>query len=351
MDDSQLIERIYKHLENDRAENAVMACLRLARRSKDYLNAAIFLRELYPDKEQFSRVFYEDTAKLNKDAQTFLWNQSLEIWIAGRTLDLNPEDDDPKKVFVLGAGTLDSEVEQLERAIQDLAIPPGMAPYDVAAFTDRYGHARSSLRVRIGTVQTIRQRIKARCLNYVISLERQLAAQEKPIQFLQKVQSEVNNYFKARSEDTFLKLQKAAELADSSDQEDFSLILTVVRRAIKAVADHFYPPVTEPVRCSDGKERKLGEDQYLNRLEEYLAVTFPPSTSTELLRAEANVLISYARKLNDISSKGVHADVSAEEAKQGILGLYLFLYNVVAKLQAKHAEDKEMGPSMPSTPL
>ncbi|MDB5328982.1 MAG: hypothetical protein JWP03_133, partial [Phycisphaerales bacterium] len=36
------------------------------------------------------------------------------------------------------------------------------------------------------------------------------------------------------------------------------------------------------------------------------------------------------------------ADVSAEEAKQGLLGLYMFLYNVIAKFQRKPAGDNAL---------
>jgi hypothetical protein len=51
------------------------------------------------------------------------------------------------------------------------------------------------------------------------------------------------------------------------------------------------------------------------------------------MRAEVDLLSTFFRKLNDIASKGVHANVTAQEAKQGMVGLYMFLYNVIARLQ------------------
>jgi hypothetical protein len=143
----------------------------------------------------------------------------------------------------------------------------------------------------------------------------------------------VNNYFKAHSESVYKKLQRAAQLVDSDDPEDLSLLLTQVRRAIKAAADHFYPSVDGIVKCADGKERELGDAQYLNRLQEYLATAFRKSTSQELLQAEYQHLAAFSRRLNDVAAKGVHADVSAHEAKQGLIGLYLFLYNVISRMQ------------------
>jgi hypothetical protein len=82
MNHAEVIERIYEHLENDHVEKAVMACLRIARNTQDHLNAAIFLRELYPDEQLFSKIFHEDTSKLNKEAHAFLWKTSLETEFA-----------------------------------------------------------------------------------------------------------------------------------------------------------------------------------------------------------------------------------------------------------------------------
>jgi hypothetical protein len=168
-------------------------------------------------------------------------------------------------------------------------------------------------------------------------VERQLDAQRKTISFLEQAQNEVQNYFKSRAEDVYEKLQKANQLIDSTNKEDLSLLLTQVRRAIKSVADHFYPPVSGPVLCSDGVQRQLGDEQYLNRLQEFLAAQFNKSTSTEVLRAELDHLLVFARKLNNIASKGVHDDVSLLEAKQGFLGLYMFLYNICKRLEEKDA--------------
>jgi hypothetical protein len=92
-----------------------------------------------------------------------------------------------------------------------------------------------------------------RCLNYAIQIERQLDLQRKNQGFLDLVQNDVNNFFKARSEDVYLKLQKPAELATSREIENAPLLLTEVRRALKAAADYFYPPTAEKVTCGDGK--------------------------------------------------------------------------------------------------
>ena len=77
----------------------------------------------------------------------------------------------------------------------------------------------------------------------------------------------------------------------------------------------------------------MGNAQYLNRLHEFVLRSFSKSISNELIKAELEHLMVFSKKLNEIASKGVHTQVTESEAKQGLLGLYLFLANVIEKLE------------------
>jgi hypothetical protein len=82
--------------------------------------------------------------------------------------------------------------------IADMIVPPGTHPFDAAAFTDQFTRHKAKLRLRIKAVQIIKSRLKARCLNYASQIERQLDLQQKNQGFLDLVQNEVNNFFKAQ---------------------------------------------------------------------------------------------------------------------------------------------------------
>lgn len=337
MDYTAAAQRIYDHLENDDVYKATMACLRIARNIKDYFNAATFLREFYPEENVFIRTLLDDTSHLKQDTQKFIFDTSLEHWLEIHTLDFNLFVDEygkGKNVLAIGVGEIKSELEQWECSINDLRIPQGMGEFDTAAFTDKYNNEKAKMRLRIQAIHKVKERIKIKCLNYAINIEKQLQSQQKSESFLHECYIEVNNYFKSYSEDVYIKLQKASQLIDSNDSEDFSLLLTQVRRAIKAAADYFYPPNSSPVICSNGEERNLGEEQYLNRLQEYLN-TFKKSSSRDLLRAELELLSVFARRLSKVASKGVHSNVKIQDAKQGLIGLYMLLYNIIIQIQTK----------------
>ncbi|WP_319477056.1 hypothetical protein [Marispirochaeta aestuarii] len=69
MDKLLIIKDIYKNIDSDNVENAVNACLRLARLGNDYLYTAIFLHELYPAKEVFYNILFDDIHHLKKEQQ------------------------------------------------------------------------------------------------------------------------------------------------------------------------------------------------------------------------------------------------------------------------------------------
>ncbi len=342
MNEHELIERIYNHVESCEIDKATIACLRLARKVGDSFNTIAFLRELFPDKDQFQAAFFEELKDLNKEAKQFLWEKTLDHWINERSLDykLNTKNHEEQKVIAMGVGELIREVEQMEKAIDDLTLPKGMGEFDTAAFTDRNIELKGQARQKIRACNTILERIRTRCLNYATRIERQLTAAKTASDFMASLENDVHNYYAERCELVYQRLRKAASLIGSEETEDHALLLTSIRRAVKAVADYHFPPRSELVVCDDGQNRQLGEEQYLNRLQEFCYTVISSSTSGKLLREEVDHLVAFVRRLNEVASKGVHAEVSGLEAKQGLLGLYMFLSNLIAKLEHKQGDQK-----------
>jgi len=328
-----LIERVYDLVESREIDKAVIVCLRLARAANDTFNIVMFLRELYPDVQQLKSAFHQETQHLNDDVRQHLWKETQERWIHERTFSqgISPEEEG-RNVLAMGVGDLCREIENMEKSIEDLRLPPGLGEYDAAAFTDQNARLKGQMRLKIRACNEVLERIRTRCLYYANRLDGQLAAEAHASDLVSKVQQEVHNFYAERCDPAFQSLRKAASLMGSTNAEDHALLLTSIRRAVKAAADYHFPPQSEPVVCADGVSRVLGDEQYLNRLHEFCMRDFDANASRSLLRAEFEYLSAFVRRLNDVASKGVHATVTELEARQGLLGVYLFLSNVIAKL-------------------
>ncbi|TGL21508.1 hypothetical protein EHQ42_05335 [Leptospira levettii] len=336
MEIEELIKKAFLEIENNSVNSAVQICLRIARKIKDHYFTAIFLRELILNEDEFSRILYDDIQHLKPEAQEFLYKKSKENWINTHQLDFSfgkDERGNDLDILRITSSEIDNEIKQCELSIQDLEIPRGMHEFDIASFYDNSIKIKSKLRQKIKGLFQIKQNILSRCFNYLVKLEKQLYLQNKNQFFFVNVQNDVNNFFKIRHEDLYHKLIKSSELIDSSNTEDWALLLTLVRKSLQSAADYFFPAISKNYRCSDGVERDLTHDKYLNRLTEFILGNLSKSTSNDLLISELENLSKYVKKLNDISSKGVHSNVELHEAKQGFLGLYFFLYNLIQKTE------------------
>lgn len=331
----ELVERVHQHVEAREVDKAVIVCLRLARAINDTANVVMFLRELHPDVPQLRSAIRDETQHLSEEARKQLWSWTLDRWIEERTVShVLSSDDGNRNVLGIAVGELRHEAENMEKSIEDLRLPVGLDGYDAAAFTDRNAQLTGEMRLKIRACNEVAERIRTRCLYYAVRVEGQLKAEAHTADLVGAVQRDVHNFYAERCEPVFQSLRKASSLLGSTNSEDHALLLTSVRRAVKGAADYHYPARSGPVMCADGKARELSDEQYLNRLHEFCLQSFRGTSSSDLLRAEFGLLAAFARRLNDVASKGVHAQVSPLEARQGLLGIYLFLSNVIAKLNA-----------------
>ena len=170
-----------------------MACLRVARTAQDHLNAAIFVRELYPKKEEVARILYDDAQHLSDDAKKFIWERSLDRWLEIHTMDfafpLSDFDDGKERtVLKVAAGEIEPELAQWQATLAELTPPPGLTALSMLRRSDDAANSqRASVRLRITALNTIKSRLKTRCLNYAIQIEKQVASQDRNQAFLWKV--------------------------------------------------------------------------------------------------------------------------------------------------------------------
>lgn len=137
--------------------------------------------------------------------------------------------------------------------------------------------------------------------------------------------------------DTFVRSHcpKAAEklvainerMADGTE-ESRSAALTSCRRLLMDIADSVFPSQKEEWEDRSGKKRKVGVDQYKNRLLAYLADLGGSSGTYTLLETELGHLASRLDIIYEKTCKGVHIDVSHEEARLSVIHTYLFIGEV-----------------------
>ena len=106
--------------------------------------------------------------------------------------------------------------------------------------------------------------------------------------------------------------------------EEWSQALTTCRRLIEGLADSLSPP-------SDEKHngRALGKVNYVNRLWAYMDKNIASDSNKELAKAHIDYLGSWLERINKISNKGVHSELSQIEATKAVFHTYLVVADIL----------------------
>ena len=112
------------------------------------------------------------------------------------------------------------------------------------------------------------------------------------------------------------------------DDEARSQALLSCRRILKSLADHVYPDLDIQVVGSDGTERLMTNDKYINRLWQFVSDA-GSKTSNELLRAQIGDLEKRIEGLYGVASKGVHARPDGFEVDQCVIQTWLVIGDIL----------------------
>jgi hypothetical protein len=136
-------------------------------------------------------------------------------------------------------------------------------------------------------------------------------------------------------------LLAAEERMVGGDAESLSASLTSCRRVLSTVADAVYPPSAEAYVDASGKSRKVGQTQYLNRLLAFDDSQISSKSTRSILDSQLTHLAARLDAVYAKASKGVHDDVTLDEARLVVVQTYLFLAEVarVAGGQAKARDE------------
>jgi hypothetical protein len=122
-------------------------------------------------------------------------------------------------------------------------------------------------------------------------------------------------------------------MADHS-AESRTAALTSCRRLLMTVADSLFPPQEKDWIDSKGKSRKVGEEQYKNRLLAYLSERNQSKSSHEITQSELEHLAARLDAIHEKACKGVHDDVSEQEARLAVIHAYLFIGELASSTEA-----------------
>ena len=209
-------------------------------------------------------------------------------------------------------------------------VPQNLTQIDTYFVAKSYDSAQAKLIAPLDEMRTILSRIRQSVHDYLVVAEDELVAGQTESRFFDQVQAHTNRlltkYASAASENFVAAQDRFAD----GDREGISHALTSCRRMIKSLADNLYPATDKMVTGLDGVDRKMSDDAYRNRLLQYVREKVGKHKNGEVLQAVITDLGKRLNALDALSSKGVHADPSVDEARTCIAQTYLLAADLLS---------------------
>lgn len=124
--------------------------------------------------------------------------------------------------------------------------------------------------------------------------------------------------------DAIEKFTSAYERLKETNPESWAQAVTTCRRIFKDFADAIYPPKDTPV-----KGRKVGEDEYINRLWVFASENIKSDTNKKLIQSEVEYIGRRIDSLYELTCKGTHAEITKDEAERAIIRTYLLIGDLI----------------------
>ncbi len=316
---TELAEDILRNIELSEIplNSIVLKGLRLCRLLNDDDGIKIFTYEGvgYPTNEN---------GKLTSEA----WN--LCGIMGRRRFEKDKDGNDIELAFTSTISELEStnqlQTERMKVAMDPTAYGDNVTPLAISRAKNT--HERTSIVSSVQTNSKRLQTVKLKIYDYVLKLYNELIYGNIVEDIFRENRNDVDIKLKDICPDTIKKFSSVYDNLKSSSQEDWANAIHSCRRILKEVADVLYPATKNDIEV-DGKKIKLGSEQYINRLIQYINSKSKSKTFSKVVGTTLNDIGNKLDALNNAVCKGTHDDISKKEAERYLIYTYLFLGDIL----------------------
>ena len=144
----------------------------------------------------------------------------------------------------------------------------------------------------------------------------------------------VNGYLSDISKETLTKLQVIDESMKNDNKEIYSQTLTTCRRLYQELIENLYKSVSPKVegnlfKTKSGKEIDVSGEHFNNKLSAIIETLENKTVKNSLVGSSILYYLDWIDNLTSLQSKGVHNDISLEEARSSIIQTYIFVGEIL----------------------
>ncbi|WP_172200948.1 hypothetical protein [Saccharibacillus qingshengii] len=174
------------------------------------------------------------------------------------------------------------------------------------------------------------EKVKSRIYQYILNVNYELKFGQITNDIFSRKRVAVDTRLKDICPQAIQKFVSVYENLKSDNAEDWANAVHTCRRIIKEVADALYPPSDEIIELTGGKKLKIGEDQYINRLIQYIEGKSTSNKFKSIVGSHLKFIGERLDGVHEAANKGTHTEVTLEEAERYIIYTYLVIGDILS---------------------
>lgn len=188
---------------------------------------------------------------------------------------------------------------------------------------------RSKITLQLHQKAQILSQVKGALYNYVLTIYNKLIYGNIVEDIFTQSRITVNEKLGMYCPKSIGKFVSVYENLSSNNPEDYANAVHSCRRILIDLADALYPPSDTPLEIN-GNIIKIGKDQYINRLIQYIDSKSGSKTYKNVVGSDLSSIGIRLDAINDAVCKGTHVDVTKDEASRYIIHTYLLISDIIA---------------------
>lgn len=254
-------------------------------------------------------------------------------------------------LFMELVSELEVQVSSIQSAIGNfttngVSVGGDNASIAMGRLTETVAKSTSNLLSRIEIAQKRLSILRGQYYDYALKKHIELSFGSVATDVFTEYRAAVDDSFSALAKDTLLKLQAIEDSLNSDNPEYYSQALTTCRRLFECTANELFarwiPNHTEEkYKTKSGTEIDVSGDHYKNKLSAVIEVLEDKTVKNSLVGSNIMYLLDWIDNLMKLQSKGVHHDISRQDAARCIIQTYVCLGDILNLQKDFNRENEE----------
>ena len=321
----KICEQVLEGVELDtiNTSGVLLKCLRISRLLND-VDATIWLQ-------------YEYSGYPKNENGSILHDAFLVAYNNGRG-SYNKEG--KKVIFTELSSELESNIASSKTAIsnfstQGASVSGNYALVAMNKLTSTVANSTGTLLSNIANYEGKLSILKSRYYDYALKKQIELSFGNIASDIFNLYREKVESYLSQLSKNTLLKLQAIEDKIDSDNPELYSQALATCRRLFENTAkelfNKYFPDYKESFfKTKSGKEIDITGDHYKNMLSSVIEMLQDKNPDKTIVGSQTIYLIDWIDNLCKLQSKGVHKEITKQDAMQCIIHTYICLGDILS---------------------